>query len=115
MEFHKIRCFRHCSTLKNVYCLVIPESCSICGAHLKSCAYLLPPFCVPSPFSFHLSTLLNSPHVSSFQAIKPYSLVVKPTKGDFLRYVYLLSFDLTHFSPIFDFYTPCKRQKNLVF
>ena len=85
MEFHEIRCFRHCSTLKNVYCLVIPESCNICGAHLKSCAYLLPPFCVPSPFSFHLSTLVDSPQVSSFQPLKPHSLVVKPTKGDFLR------------------------------
>jgi len=85
MELQSIRCFQHCLKEKNIFCFNVPPTCPLCHIPLSSCPYTIPPFCLPSPFYFHFSTLTKMAVWSSLQPLKPFSVVVKPTQGNFLR------------------------------
>lgn len=64
-----ILCFEHCG--KKVFSQTsLPEFCPSCNVDLRSCDLKIPPFAVPSPFKRALDF--------------PSSLVIKPTKGNFL-------------------------------
>ena len=84
MEVKEIRCFQHCSTNHNIFCFLLPNTCPLCYQSLTGCLFVVPPFCLPNPFSFHISTLIGL-QSSNFQPIKECSVVVKPTYGHFLR------------------------------
>lgn len=65
-----IICFEHCE--KKVFSsLCLPRQCPTCSTDLLDCDLKIPPFVVPSPFK------RAQDH--------PCSIVVKPTKGDFLN------------------------------
>ena len=66
-----IRCMRHCSSDYNIFYVNFPVVCPICKDKLEGSFLVLPPFCLPCPF---VST-----------RISPYSIVVKPTEGCFLK------------------------------
>jgi len=66
-----VLCMQHCSNEMNIFFTKFPETCPLCGHSLKSCSLIIPPFRVPSPFV----TQINVSCV----------LLVKPTKGSFLR------------------------------
>jgi len=64
-----ILCFEHCG--KRVFSMRdLPDSCPICKVDLLDCDLKIPPFAVPSPFR----------SAAEF----PCSIVIKPTKGNFL-------------------------------
>lgn len=66
-----VLCMQHCSNEMNIFFTKFPETCPLCGQSLKSCSLIIPPFRVPSPF-------VTQSNVSCV-------LLVKPTKGSFLR------------------------------
>jgi len=64
-----ILCFEHCG--KKVFSVSsLPEECPSCRTPLLDCDLKIPPFAVPSPFKRALDF--------------PCSIVIKPTKGNFL-------------------------------
>ena len=65
----EILCFEHCD--KKVICVKLPESCPVCQTSISKCKFQIPPFKLPSPFS------RAQDH--------PCTIVIKPTKGNFLR------------------------------
>lgn len=67
-----ILCFQHCDKKANVLCLQLPENCPICGLELEDAELRVPPFRIPYPFK-------NSQNA-------PCSIVIKPSKGDFMHY-----------------------------
>jgi len=70
----RIMCMQHCIQDKNIFFIEFPSICPICGVCLQNCELIVPPFCVPSPFlSASCSDLCCC-------------LLVKQTKGGFLRY-----------------------------
>jgi len=74
MELNPILCFQHCEVGgARIYCLALPEVCPQCGMGLTSCQLTIPPFRLPTPF-------VNSTESS-------YSVVLRPTSGNFLEYV----------------------------
>ncbi|XP_020626230.1 MKRN2 opposite strand protein-like [Orbicella faveolata] len=66
-----VLCMQHCSNQMNIFFTKFPEMCPLCGQSLKSCSLIIPPFRIPSPF-------VAQNNVSGV-------LLVKPTKGSFLR------------------------------
>lgn len=66
-----ILCMQHCCNQMNIFFTNFPEICPLCGQSLKSCSLIIPPFRIPSPF-------VAQNTVSGV-------LLVKPTKGSFLR------------------------------
>ena len=66
-----VLCMQHCSNEMNIFFTKFPETCPLCDQSLKSCSLIIPPFRVPSPF-------VTQSNVSCV-------LLVKPTKGSFLR------------------------------
>eukprot|EP00795_Rhopilema_esculentum_P007176 gene7176-12842_t len=76
-QFPTVLCFRHCEEGSNVSCFEIPSGCPCCGRSLKSANFLVPPFAVPTPFSFTDDGCQSSD-------ISPCSLLIKPTTGNFL-------------------------------
>ena len=66
-----VLCMQHCSNQKNIFFTKFPEICPLCGQSLKSCSLIIPPFRIPSPF-------VAQNNVAGV-------LLVKPTKGSFLR------------------------------
>ena len=67
----QITTFKHCNPSKNIFCFKLPTKCPICDEPIKSC--LVPPCFVPSPLNCK-------------DGAKPYSVVIKPTHGSFIRY-----------------------------
>ena len=67
-----ILCMQHCSNQLNIFFTKFPETCPLCDQSLKSCSLIIPPFRIPSPF------------VAQHNA-SGVRLLVKPTKGSFLR------------------------------
>ena len=64
-----ILCFEHCG--KRIFSLKnIPDACPVCNLLLTQCDLKIPPFAVPSPFKKAVDF--------------PCSIVIKPTKGNFL-------------------------------
>ncbi|KAK2145735.1 hypothetical protein LSH36_660g02000 [Paralvinella palmiformis] len=68
MENDPIICFQHC---ESILCLSVPEQCPACSADLSKTSLQIPPFRLPSPFQDSLES--------------PYSIVIKPTNGSFIR------------------------------
>ncbi|XP_078374184.1 MKRN2 opposite strand protein-like [Oculina patagonica] len=66
-----VLCMQHCTNQTNIFFTKFPETCPLCGISLKCCSLIIPPFRVPSPF-------VSQNNVSCV-------LLVKPTKGSFLR------------------------------
>lgn len=65
-----ILCFEHCE--KRIFSMdELPSSCIICDTPIFNCQLKIPPFAVPSPFQ----------RATDF----PCSIVIKPTKGNFLE------------------------------
>lgn len=64
-----IVCYQHCRG--RLFAFTLPESCPLCQANLGTAPLKVPPFRVPYPF------------VRASQS--PCSLVIKPTRGDFLH------------------------------
>lgn len=64
-----VLCFQHCK--HKVFGFNLPDSCPICSKDLNTEPLQLPPFRIPYPF------------VRASQ--NPCSLVIKPTRGDFLH------------------------------
>ncbi|KAK7084283.1 protein of unknown function (DUF4796) [Halocaridina rubra] len=64
-----ILCYQHCRG--RLFAFQLPDVCSICSADLRSAPLNVPPFRVPYPF------------VRASQS--PCSLVIKPSRGDFLH------------------------------
>jgi hypothetical protein len=64
-----ILCFEHCN--HRIFAFALPEQCPKCFTPIANCQFSLPPFQIPSPFS------RAQDH--------PCSIVIKPTKGDFLK------------------------------
>lgn len=73
-----ILCFQHCINGSYVSCFTVPESCPCCGESLKGACFAVPPFSLPSPFTFVATGQTNSQEKLSC------CLVIKPTFGDFL-------------------------------
>lgn len=84
MELKQTRSFQHCKSDKNIFCINLPNVCPLCSETLLTCTFIMPPFCVPSPFHYHISTLLKFSFTYSAKPITEYSVVVKPTNGNFL-------------------------------
>ncbi|XP_023320239.1 MKRN2 opposite strand protein isoform X2 [Eurytemora carolleeae] len=64
-----ILCFEHCG--KRIFSLKnIPDACPVCNLLITQCDLKIPPFAVPSPFKKAVDF--------------PCSIVIKPTKGNFL-------------------------------
>lgn len=61
-------CLEHCN--KKIFGTELPECCPVCETNLSQCDLKMPPFKLPSPFA------RAQDH--------PCSVVIKPTKGDFL-------------------------------
>ena len=66
-----VLCMQHCSNQMNIFFTKFPDACPLCGQSLESCSLIIPPFRIPSPF-------VEQNNVSGV-------LLVKPTKGSFLR------------------------------
>lgn len=66
-----ILCFQHCDKVAKIFCFDLPEKCILCHADLGTSELRIPPFRIPYPFT-------NSRKV-------PCSVVIRPTKGDFLH------------------------------
>jgi len=64
-----IFCLEHCKGQK-IFSFRIPPCCTYCGTGLNDCILRIPPFRLPSPFRD--------------AKMCPCSIVLKPTKGDFL-------------------------------
>ncbi|XP_065654426.1 MKRN2 opposite strand protein isoform X3 [Hydra vulgaris] len=77
----QVRCFSHCSENLQIMTFNIPKKCPVCNIKLHE-KDLLNFFYFPSPFYFHLDTIING-EVSGF-VIMPFSILVKPTIGNFL-------------------------------
>lgn len=73
-DYPHLRSFQHCKKDIDLVCFRLPEMCPLCG-HSTSTGCRIPPFVLTSPLS------------SSQEA--PHSVVLKPTHGDFLRFVNL--------------------------
>lgn len=69
-----IICFQHCGS--KIFCLSLPKNCPACKQKLDEAEFKLPPFRLPYPFI--------KPHQH------PCSIILRPTTGDFLKYVYIL-------------------------
>ena len=64
-------CFQHCEKGVNIVYLEMPALCPLCGQETGATRSELPPFRLPSPFTAAVTA--------------PYSVVVRPTDGTFLR------------------------------
>jgi len=88
-----ILCFEHCG--KRIFSLKnIPDACPVCNLLITQCDLKIPPFAVPSPFKKAVDF--------------PCSIVIKPTKGNFLldysrRYIYINTMKTILYSNL-DFY-----------
>lgn len=71
-----ILCWQHCDKLTNILCFSVPPVCPLCHYNTTHSPSRIPPYKLPSP-------LTNTGE-------SPVSLVVRPTVGTFLRYVYNL-------------------------
>ncbi|CAG0915801.1 unnamed protein product [Notodromas monacha] len=72
MEQRRIICLQHCSKKVNIFAFdVVPERCPVCAKCLEDEVLHTPPFLLPYPFR------------SSNEC--PCSLVIKPSRGSFLR------------------------------
>ena len=76
-EFANLLCFQHCCSGGHISCFEIPRICPCCKEDLNSAAFAIPPFSLPSPFTFAKK---EGEKVAC-------SLLIKPTLGNFLKYV----------------------------
>lgn len=73
-----ILCFQHCKYEAKVFCFEFPSFCKFCKGDLLNTELQIPPFRIPYPFK----DASNERNV----------VVIKPTIGDFLKYLYSVSF-----------------------
>lgn len=73
-----ILCFQHCC--RKIFCFQLPNICPECGTNLQVAQFQLLPFRVPYPF------VRANQH--------PCTVIIKPTTGDFLKYVKIINFFL---------------------
>ncbi|XP_067138810.1 MKRN2 opposite strand protein [Centruroides vittatus] len=66
-----ILCFQHCDKVVKIFCFDLPDVCALCNGDLQTSELRIPPFRVPYPFTSAKKS--------------PCSVVIKPTKGDFLN------------------------------
>ncbi|KAL7294291.1 hypothetical protein TKK_0012306 [Trichogramma kaykai] len=64
----QILCFKHCRST-SIFCKIVPNACPLCQETIDN--FLIPPFIIPNP-------LVNAKDC-------PCSLVIRPSKGDFLN------------------------------
>ncbi|XP_014234264.1 MKRN2 opposite strand protein [Trichogramma pretiosum] len=64
----QILCFKHCRST-SIFCKIVPTACPLCQETIDN--FLIPPFIIPNP-------LVNAKDC-------PCSLVIRPSKGDFLN------------------------------
>ena len=89
-EASDIICVCHCDV--KIFALTFPESCPKCQTNLRECDLKSLPFTVPSPFSRYKNAFKKADFIKVFQLYPffraqdhPCSIVIKPTKGDFLN------------------------------
>lgn len=70
----RIMCMQHCSSSLSIFFVGFPARCPVCSVELNNCQLIIPPFCLPCPLSSSQDPLLRC------------SVLIKPTKGDFLRF-----------------------------
>lgn len=69
-----ILCFQHHRNEAKVFCFEFPSFCQFCNADLLNTELQIPPFRIPFPFK-NASNECNT-------------VVIKPTTGDFLKYLF---------------------------
>ena len=90
-EASDIICVGHCD--HKIFALTFPDSCPKCQTNLRECDLKSLPFTVPSPFSRYKNAFKKADFIISFPTLSnffraqdhPCSIVIKPTKGDFLN------------------------------
>jgi Domain of unknown function (DUF4796) len=80
-------CFKHCQS--DIFALLIPNRCPECDTDLSKCSSI-----TPFRYNYNLCTTFHDELIDFFVRIPfpfrrasqyPCSVVLKPTKGDFLR------------------------------
>ncbi|KAL5013283.1 hypothetical protein ScPMuIL_007553 [Solemya velum] len=67
----KVKCFQHCDKNYNILCFQLPFICPLCRRNVSCSESRIPPYSIPSPFGDAMSS--------------PYSVLIKPTYGSFIR------------------------------